>query len=158
VQNCRCFFLALCYTALSKTLESAALLDMLRARVDDVELGNALPDPLGRLHVLFEGLQTELPDRVVQWRCRGLANLSASAAKDGETGAPQKSTGLEEGGFAVFPPQLRDVPCKPLLFDLAFPCIAPPDFDKLDSGKNADDKKGLFRRVAGGIGSFWGRK
>jgi len=160
VQNCRCLFMALCYASLGKTLESAALLDMLRARVDDVELGDALPDPLGRLHVLFERLQAELPTRVIQWRCRGLATLSASAAKDGETGgAPQKSTGLEEHGFAVFPPQLREVPCKPLLFDLAFPCIEPPDFDKLESkNAGADDKKGLLRRVAGGIGSFWGRK
>merc|ERR1712032_1797961 len=37
VANCRCFFLALCYSSVGKTLEAAALMDMLHSRVEDSE-------------------------------------------------------------------------------------------------------------------------
>merc|ERR1719247_1769241 len=42
VQNCRCLLLALCHKIVGKPLESAALLDMLRGRVEDTALGDAL--------------------------------------------------------------------------------------------------------------------
>merc|ERR1719162_1338054 len=48
VMNCRCFFLALCNLVLGKTLEAAALMDMLHARVSDGGVGEPLEDPLGR--------------------------------------------------------------------------------------------------------------
>merc|ERR1719261_794973 len=79
--NCRCFFLALCHSLTGKTLESAALFDMLRQRLEDAVLGAALDEPLGRLHPLFERVVKTMPNRVAQWRCRGLAALCGKAPK-----------------------------------------------------------------------------
>merc|ERR1719375_1942963 len=59
--NCRCFFLALCHSLTGKTLESAALLDMLGARMDDMVLDAALDEPLGRLHTLFQRIVDSMP-------------------------------------------------------------------------------------------------
>mmetsp|Transcript_1425 Transcript_1425/g.3202 ORF Transcript_1425/g.3202 Transcript_1425/m.3202 type:complete len:575 (-) Transcript_1425:84-1808(-) len=158
VLNCRCFFLALCYTGMGKTLEAAALMDMLQARINDVEIGRALPEPLGRLHALFELVQQSMPSRVAQWRCRGLAQLCTEAGPT-PTAKPQE----DFASLAAFPPHFRDIPCKPLLFDLAFPCIVPPDIDQLlpKDRTSEGQKKGLFGRVAGGLGKLgglWGRK
>merc|ERR1719356_1106692 len=75
ILNYRCFFLALCHCSLGKLLEAAALFDLLHARVDDVELGEALHEPLTRLHAFFSHVQGSIPSRVGQWRCRILAQL-----------------------------------------------------------------------------------
>merc|ERR1711972_590966 len=97
-----------------------------------------LEGPLGRIHTRFEKVYKGLPTRVAQWRCRGLAHLCKMESrkaeeKDGEPAAPvttQKP--LEEfASLAAFPPRFRDIPCKPLLFDLAFPCIVQPDIEEL---------------------------
>jgi len=171
ILNCRCFLLAMCHLANGKFLEAAALLDMLQARVDEVELLVTLPEPLGRMDPLFKCTQKAMPRRVVQWRCRGIAQLCAmearaSAEKEKED-APignNSSKSLEESvGLGTFPPGYRDIPCKPLLFDLAFPCIEQPDVeDFLAQSKPSGQQKSLLGRVAGGlgnrIGSLWGRK
>jgi hypothetical protein len=165
VLNCRCFFLALCQTSVGKLRESASLLEMLHNRVEDVKLSGELQEPLGRLQPLFEKVQKSMPSRVGQWRCRGLAQLCTEAVKDkgsAKGGSAAAAKTLEDiGTLAAFPPKFRDIPCKPLLFDLAVPCIQPPDLDELVP-KRRDDQKGLLGRVAGGIGSriggFWGRK
>lgn len=160
VANCRCLFLALCYTSQGKRLEAAALLDMLHARAEDVELGEARAEPLGRLHPLIERIQEKLPTCVSSWRCRGLAALCAAslAAAKGRTQelAPVKT--LEDvASLSAFPPKVRDIPCKPLLFDLAFPFIEEPDLDVLLP--KAPEKKGVLRSVASGIGGlFRGKK
>mmetsp|Transcript_7341 Transcript_7341/g.18392 ORF Transcript_7341/g.18392 Transcript_7341/m.18392 type:complete len:598 (-) Transcript_7341:207-2000(-) len=186
VMNCRCFFMALCYNSLGKPLEAASLMDMLHARVDDPALGEPLQDPLGRLHALLDRLQQGLPTRVATWRCRGLAQLCArttakAAAKaqggeddaQGAADATARKSGagseVEPANLAVFPPRFRDVPCKPLLFDLAFPGLAAPDIESVLAagrvGGAEGDKKGILGRVAGvagglgnRLGSFWGRK
>jgi len=156
--NCRCFFLALCHTLTGKTLESAALLDMLRSRLEDCVLGATLEDPLGRLHPLFSRVVESMPSRVSQWRCRGLAALCSKAPKSKEQ--------ENEADSGTFPPKPRDIACKPLLFDLAFPCIEPPDFEDLLPKKieAADSRKSLIGKVAGGLSSRlsvfsgWGSK
>mmetsp|Transcript_83077 Transcript_83077/g.144276 ORF Transcript_83077/g.144276 Transcript_83077/m.144276 type:complete len:604 (-) Transcript_83077:30-1841(-) len=162
VLNCRCFFLALCHSILGKTLESAALLDMLRNRIEDVDLSSALAEPLGRLHDIFKRVQQDMPSRVGKWRCRGLAALcTAEVAKakvqkeeepeNADAKAGMKLEDLSE--IACFPPRVRDVPCKPLLFDLAFPCIAEPDIEDLipKSTGEGEQKRGLLGKVAGGV-------
>lgn len=159
--NCRCFFLALCHTLTGKTLESAALLDMLRTRLEDSVLSglDALDEPLGRLHPLFSRVVDSMPNRVTQWRCRGLASLCGKA--------PARKSQETEGQDDAFPPKVREIPCKPLLFDLAFPCLEAPNIEDLlpkarPSKGSADGQKGpgVLGRVAGGIGSrlsgFWG--
>jgi len=178
VANCRCFFLALCFTAMGKSLEAAALMDMLHTRINEVAFDGPLQDPLGRLHPLFERVQKSMPSRVAQWRCRGLAQLCTNAAKAAKAtataggDAPQEATiTLQKGGgfkeIASFPPAFRDIPCKPLLFDLAFPCIAAPDIDQLleDQESSGGQQKGFLGRVAGvagglgnRLGGLWGRK
>jgi len=154
--NCRCFFLALCHSLTGKLLESAALLDMLGSRSQ--KLGKALDEPLGRLHPFLERVVEGMPTRVAAWRCRALASLCSKAPKSKEQENDQDG--------ATFPPRVRDIPCKPLLFDLAFPCIEAPDIEEVlakskPQGK-ADGEKGLLGKVAGGIGSrlsgLWGRK
>jgi signal recognition particle subunit SRP68 len=167
--NCRCFFLALCHSLTGKTLESAALLDMLRSRLEDAELGAALEEPLGRLHPLFERVVTGMPTRVSQWRCRGLALLCSKAPKTKE----QEAEG--DANAPTFPPRVRDIPCKPLLFDLAFPCMEPPALEEFlpkgRSSQGGDGQKGpgilggaknIAGNIAGGLGSriggIFGRK
>lgn len=156
--NCRCFFLALCHSLTGKTLESAALLDMLSSRMDDLVLEAALDEPLGRLHTLFQRIVDSMPNRVSQWRCRGLAALCLKAPKVKDQESEAASAG------SAFPPRVKDIPCKPLLFDLAFPCIEPPDFEEILPKKGGGDgqRGSLLGRVAGGIGSrlggIWGRK
>jgi len=155
VLNCRCLFLALCHTVMGKTLEAASLMDMLRARVEDANITlPALPEPLGRLHLLFERVQQGMPSRVSRWRCRGLVNMVT------EAGAPAAQKPLEDFAvLAAFPPKVRDIPCKPLLFDLAFPCIPEPDLEDLlpSKGGGAEgQQQGLLGRVAGGLGSRLG--
>jgi len=173
VVNCRCLFLALCYTSFGKVLEGAALLDMLHARMDDASLGEGLDDPLGRLHPLFELIYEGMPTRVAKWRCRGLAQMCAGSkakAKSLEVGGEQRPPGgagsvQRPGGladaksFAAFPPSFRDIPCKPLLFDLAFPLIVQPDIEALllqKRGKSDESQKGLLGKVAGGVGAVAG--
>jgi len=164
VLNCRCFFLAMCHTAVGKLLEAAALLDMLHARVDGVELGDALPEPLGRLFPLFERVQKGMPVRVARWKCRGLAQLCSLEAKtkgkDEGLGLSSQKPLEEFANLAAFPPRFRDVPCKPLLFDLAFPSIVPPDLEPLVSKSGA--QKGFLGKVSAGwgrvTGLFGGRK
>merc|ERR1711972_1181920 len=131
-----------------------------------------LEGPLGRIHTRFEKVYKGLPTRVAQWRCRGLAHLCKMESrkaeeKDGEPAAPvttQKP--LEEfASLAAFPPRFRDIPCKPLLFDLAFPCIVQPDLEQLLPQlppSEGGQQKGFLGRVAGGLGNrlggLWGRK
>jgi len=175
VMNCRCLFLALCYTSMGKGVESAALMEMLSSRSRDVSLEGPLHDPLSRLHAIFERIQGVLPTTVGQWRCRGLVQLMTrkpkekaqpQAAEDAGGKSPDKK-GKRQGaapalpgtGFAEFPPQFRDMPCKPLLFDLAFPSIEGPDFEKaLQRGGGLDgDQKGFLGRAAGAVGGLGSR-
>jgi signal recognition particle subunit SRP68 len=170
-KNCRCLFLALCQILLNKPLESAALFEHLHNR-EECEVGEVLEEPLDRLHARFEQIAENLPNRVTQWRCRGLAQLC------GKQNAKAKEQDTKDSAAAAsFPPRVKDIPCKPLLFDLAFPCIEPPDFDERNahlptqellpknraSQGGADGQKGpgILGRVAGGIGSrlggLWGR-
>jgi len=185
VSDCRCFFLALCHSSVGKMLESAALMDLLRSRVDECDVTKALPEPLGRLHSLFEVVQKGMANRVGEWRCRGLAQLAimtVNKSKDAENIAPtnKPKLSLEEIANAVgaFPPRVRDIPCKPLLFDLAFPMVEAPDLSEFQSKKGGaiasgsrggdigggagDDKRpGILGRVGTGLGklsSLWGKK
>lgn len=179
VWNCRCLFLALCHWSVGKGLEAASLLDLLHARIEDVALGDALPEPLARLHPLLERVHEALPTRVARWRCRNLANLATQVAKQAQepqkeaqaVAPPTSQAAIAELGLDDFPPKVRDIPCKPLLFDLAFACIAMPELDHLmpkgrDGGDDAgEEKKGLLARAATGLGSrisglggLWGRK
>jgi signal recognition particle subunit SRP68 len=140
-RNCRCLFLALCQIILNKPLESAALLDNLHARAD-VELGESLEEPLSRLHPQFEKIAENFPKRVSQWRCRVLAQLCSKAKGNTQEQARQVTE-------APFPPRVQDIPCKPLLFDLAFPCLVEPDFDEL-LPKAAEKKgPGMLNKAAG---------
>jgi len=179
VQNCRCLFLALCHLSVGKLLEAAALMDMLHARTE-LQLGEALHEPLARLYPLLERIQRTLPQRVARWRCRGLAQLCADGkakeakeAKEGKEGKEGKGEGAkapaqqkvlgEISELASFPPPFRDIPCKPLLFDLAFPSIVAPDIeDALQSRPGGGQQQSFLGRVAGGLGNrlggFWGRK
>lgn len=155
--NCRCFFLALCHQLTGKLLESAALLDMLGRRVEDVSLPQGLDEPLGRLHPLIKDINESLPSRTTAWRCRTAALLVSKAPKKEQAGAGPGSEA------ATFPPRVREIPCKPLLFDLAFGCIEEPDLEELLPKKKDAEKKGsIIGKVAGGIGSrlsgFWGKK
>jgi len=160
VRNCRCLFLALVFSTVGKPLESMSLMDMLRNRVDEEEgeIGGELPEPMRRVQPLFEEVHGGLPARVASWRCRGMAELCAEAKKrpkDGSAPAPQKPK-EELAALGTFPPEFRDITCKPLLFDLAFPAIVAPDIEEmLGSRKNAD-QKGLAGRVAGGLGRVAG--
>lgn len=160
VANCRCLFLALCYTSQGKRLEAASLLDMLHARVEDVQLGGPQPEPLGRLHPLVGRIQEKMPTCVGCWRCRGLAALCAanlaSAKGRSEEVAPGQSL-QDFASLSAFPPKVRDIPCKPLLFDLAFPCLKEPDLEVLLP--KSQEKKGLLRGLTSGIGGlFRGKK
>jgi len=169
VMNYRCFFLALCHCSLGKCLEAAALLDMLHSRVEDVDLSEVLPEPLARCHAIFGRVQGGIMSRVTQWRCRVLTKMcqearkSSSKGEDGPQGGKQAPVVQD---LAAFPPRFRDVPCKPLLFDLAFPLIEAPDLDALLPKRQGGEKKGAMHhlgRAASGIGSrlgglFGGRK
>jgi len=159
--NCRCFFLALCHSLTGKSLESAALLDMLRLRLEDNVLGAALEEPLGSFHSIFERIVQGMPNRISQWRCRGLAALCSKAPKLKD----QETDGQDGPASVTFPPRAKDIPCKPFLFDLAFPCIEAPDFEELLPKSRPTQEPGpgiraSLKGVAGGIGSrlsgFWG--
>eukprot|EP00933_Yihiella_yeosuensis_P037188 TRINITY_DN31067_c0_g1_i2.p1 TRINITY_DN31067_c0_g1~~TRINITY_DN31067_c0_g1_i2.p1 ORF type:complete len:602 (+),score=149.45 TRINITY_DN31067_c0_g1_i2:64-1869(+) len=166
VADYRCLFLALCNTILGKTLEAASLLDMLNARVMDQDSGSGKkqPEPIARLQKLFEDGQDALPNRVSQWRCRGLAQLckaaKASAGKVKETPAAEQQKGVstDAGALSAWPPKVRDIPCKPLLFDLAFPLIEAPDIQALLPGKSkaATSAEGPKAGLLGGLGSKLG--
>lgn len=158
VRNCRCFFLALVFFTVGKTLESQSLMDMLRNRVDDEEVAGKLPGCLGRLQPLLAEVCRGLPTRVAQWRCRGMAALCGDALKKGKdlvAAAPASSLKDDLSALDAFPPKFRDVPCKPLLIDLAFPEIVAPDIDEVLTKKG--DQKGLLGKVAGGLGGLTGR-
>lgn len=167
--NCRCFILALSFTAIGKVLEAASLLDMLHIRVQDAEIEGCLDEPLGRLHPLFERVQSKLPSLVARWRCRILSQLCMAKIKaargDAEEDAtdatgPQKreKSGLVLEDAVAFPPQIRDIPCKPLLFDLAFPCIEAPNFEKLleQQTGGAGQQKGFLGRLGSRFGGLFG--
>lgn len=173
VVNCRCLFLALCYTSLGKLLEGASLMDMLHGRINDVDLAGPLDDPIRRLHPLFEIIYQSMPNRVAKWRCRGLAQLSKAAKSGTEAGgeqfaglaasAAQKASDVKN--LAAFPPYVRDIACKPLVCDLAFQSIEAPDVDQVLRRTKAEEQKSLLGKVAGvagGLGSrlsgLWGRK
>lgn len=158
IMNCRCFFLSLCYTSVGKALEAAALFDMLHSRIDDPNLGQALMDPLKRLFPLFDRVQKKMPSLVGRWRCRGLAKLALGAAKDSDTAVVSDRRLPADKALAElvgFPPKVRDIPCKPLLFDLAFQCIEEPNFQELLPKDTK--KKGVLGAVAGRIGGLFGR-
>lgn len=161
VMDCRCFFLALCNLTAGKQLEAAALLDMLRGRVDRGDLGKPLADPLGRLHPFFQRFGEELPRRVTCWWCRILTQL-ARGTEAGADESTQKNPLLDLTNIATFPPKVTDITCKPLLFDLAFPCITAPDLEQYMPKKEEDKKKGLLRSVTGSalgkIGGWFGKK
>jgi len=158
--NCRCFFLALCHSLTGKTLESAALFDMLRSRTEDTALEKALEEPLGRLHPLFERVVKSTPTRVSQWRCRSLAQLCSKAPK----GKGEDQEGQDASAAAAsFPPRVRDIPCKPLLFDLAFPCMEAPDLEEIlpknrssQGSTDGEKKAGLLGKVGGGVANVAG--
>jgi len=158
-KNCRCLFLALCQILTNKPLESAALLDNLHSRTD-IEVAEKLEEPLGRLHSHFQQIAEKFPARVTQWRCRVLAQLcSKPKAK------PQEQDRLDAAGTVVFPPRVQDIPCKPLLFDLAFPCIEGPNIEQLLPKNDGQKGPGLLRAAAGAtagvasrIGGWFGRK
>jgi len=173
ILNCRCLLLAICHCSLGKFLEAASLLDLLHSRVDDVDLNESLPEPLARLHALFSRVQQGMSFRVGRWRCRVLAQLCTEAAKSRAPehvsaaqfpAASQAPSSDDSTALVAFPPKFRDIPCKPLLFDLAYQCMDPPDLDELISKLREGEKKsGLIGRVAGGVGSrlgafFGGRK
>eukprot|EP00933_Yihiella_yeosuensis_P037190 TRINITY_DN31067_c0_g2_i1.p1 TRINITY_DN31067_c0_g2~~TRINITY_DN31067_c0_g2_i1.p1 ORF type:complete len:606 (+),score=173.56 TRINITY_DN31067_c0_g2_i1:59-1876(+) len=166
--NYRCLFLALCQTLLGKNLEAASLLDMLNSRVmdEDSNSGKKQPEPVARLQKFFEEVQQSLPSRVSQWRCRGLARLckeSKALATQGKgeakeaAAAEQKGVSTDAGALSTWPPKFRDIPCKPLLFDLAFPLIDAPAIQAMLPGKakapaSAEGQKaGLAGRLAGGL-------
>eukprot|EP00928_Gymnodinium_smaydae_P097034 TRINITY_DN8696_c0_g1_i1.p1 TRINITY_DN8696_c0_g1~~TRINITY_DN8696_c0_g1_i1.p1 ORF type:complete len:600 (+),score=149.54 TRINITY_DN8696_c0_g1_i1:67-1800(+) len=160
IANFRCLLLALCNVQLGKALEAAALLDMLQGRADEVDIGKAGAEPLARLHPLFERAQQLLPSVVGAWRCRVFAQLCTEAP--GNTSGPAESGGngrmtLDISALSAFPPRFRDIPCKPLLFDLAFPLIEPPDLQEF---LPSEGKKGqsVLGRVAGGLGSAVGSR
>lgn len=229
IRNCRCLFMALCFLSVGKLQESAAVFDLLHARLGDGGLGDALEEPLGRLHSLFEYVQQCTLPMCGKWRCKALAELcrheilkkrkekeepapaptpvdeegepaaagaAESQAKDKEGEKPKAKAKAKEkgadskdkkaaGGAAAkkgarkpkpvipslalveFPPRVCDIACKPLLFDLAFPCITAPNLEGEDDSKQTggegpqkDGSKGIIGRVAGGIGSriggLWG--
>jgi len=168
VQNCRCMFLSLSHSSVGKCLEAAALMDMLHGRIEDAELTQALSGSLERLHAPFQALFDGLQPRVAQWRCRGLAQLCREDVKSQEmSGQVSLAAAIQQENFedlstvAAFPPRCRDIPCKPLLFDLAFRDIVAPDIDDLKC-RPQGQQKGFLGRVAGGLGSrlggLWGRK
>lgn len=175
VLNYRCLFLGLCNTLLGKSLEAAALLDMLHARVEEQEsFGSTQAEPLGRLQALFDQVCKSLPARVAQWRCRGLAQIFKASRAKGKDAQAEAATSLfanqklgeDASSLVAFPPRFRDIPCKPLLFDLAFPYIVQPDLEEILPTKRATSegpqKAGILGRVAGGLGNklggFFGRK
>mmetsp|Transcript_94265 Transcript_94265/g.170263 ORF Transcript_94265/g.170263 Transcript_94265/m.170263 type:complete len:584 (-) Transcript_94265:120-1871(-) len=169
VLNYRCLYLALCNTSLGKTLEAAALLDMLSARADEATLGGSKqPEPVGRIHGMFERMQSRLPSRVSQWRCRGLVSLCRSSSKGGAKAASQLQGRAEDNrSLAAFPPKFRDIACKPLLFDLAFPCILAPIIEEMlpkggvklqDEGAQKKGLAGLVGGLGNKLGGLWGRK
>lgn len=75
VRNCRCLFMALCFLSVGKLQESAAVFDLLHARLGDGGLGDALEEPLGRVHSLFEYVQQCTMPLCGKWRCKALAEL-----------------------------------------------------------------------------------
>jgi|EP00927_Polykrikos_kofoidii_P057984 signal recognition particle subunit SRP68 len=161
--NCRCLFLAICHCALGKLPEAASLMDMLHARVDDVNLCEEMSTPIARIHRLFDTVQKGMPLRVGQWRCRALVHLctesTKTAAVDDAPTVSKSAGALEEiSSVAPFPPRFRDIPCKPLLFDLAYQCLEQPDIDEIiaKGGVGGDNKGSIIGRVASGLGGRLG--
>jgi len=172
ILNYRCLYLSLCHMSMGKLLEAAALLDMLSSRVEE-EQGDMNSKAFESLHAKFERIQKKLPSRVAQWRSRVLVQLVAPSENKELSQEATSKTGstAQKDALAAFPPRFRDIPCKPLLFDLAFPCIEPPDLDEiLPKTKEGQKGKiaavaGALGRVAGGVGGLgsklgglWGRK
>mmetsp|Transcript_21804 Transcript_21804/g.49645 ORF Transcript_21804/g.49645 Transcript_21804/m.49645 type:complete len:600 (+) Transcript_21804:97-1896(+) len=163
ILNCRCLFLASCYTAIGKLTEAAALLDMLHARVRILDMGDPLHEPIGRLHGLFEQIQKGAPHRVAQWRCRCLVRLCTDMQPDKENEAPTNSGGKAPVA-GQFPAKLSANAPKPKLVDLAFQSLEAPDMDEPESKSTGEgaEKKGVVGRIAGGVGSrlgsLFGRK
>mmetsp|Transcript_24525 Transcript_24525/g.54583 ORF Transcript_24525/g.54583 Transcript_24525/m.54583 type:complete len:577 (+) Transcript_24525:97-1827(+) len=159
VINCRCLCLALCQASVGRHPEAAALLDLLRGRVSDPDVGEPLPGCLARLHPLVQQVQEGMPDRAARWRCRELAQLCSEAAPKREAAAPRARP--EQTALATFPPKFCDIPCKPLLFDLAFQWIEQPDLEELlpSGGPAMGNKTSIIGRVAslgGKLGGLWG--
>merc|ERR1712039_472566 len=109
----------------------------------------------------FEEVFNGLPTRVAQWKCRGLAHLCKTQSLAGEQAsldvATKKGAADEFAALASFPPRFRDIPCKPLLFDLAFPLIVQPDLEELIAKKQQEEKKGLLSGLGSRLSGFWGR-
>eukprot|EP00913_Durusdinium_trenchii_P014962 g14034.t1 len=141
VLDYRCMYLALCHTALGKLLEAAALLDMLTGRIEEA-VGSGGPGHLPRLESLFHHIQQQLPLRVARWHCRVLVLLAKS-----------KKT-KKDDAEAMF---AANIPCKPLLFDLAFPCIEPPDLDEILPKKQEGKGRQAVAAVAGALGGLGSR-
>lgn len=164
VLDYRCLYLALCHTSMGKTLEAAALLEMLGARLEEAAAdGGDAPEPVGRLQRLFKQLRVQLPSRVASWRCRVLVQLAKAGRKEKSADPEVVSSGLlshqkpKQDALAAFPPKFRDIPCKPLLFDLAFPLIECPDIESLLPKRKAEgQKKGAAAAVAGALGKVAG--
>lgn len=176
MRNARCLFLALCNLTAEKGLEAAALMDLLQDRLEGETLGKkGLDPPLGNLHPFFQAIEKELPVRVARWRCsvRAQICLQAKAAEEKKEKDQEGDEGAEaekapEAWVEIptaWPPPVKSIACKPLLFDLAFPLITAPDIDHL-LPKKKEEKQGLIRgltsKALGGvgsrIGSLWGRK
>eukprot|EP00930_Biecheleria_cincta_P035370 TRINITY_DN2432_c0_g2_i1.p1 TRINITY_DN2432_c0_g2~~TRINITY_DN2432_c0_g2_i1.p1 ORF type:complete len:592 (-),score=150.53 TRINITY_DN2432_c0_g2_i1:94-1869(-) len=164
VLDYRCLYLALCHTSMGKMLEAAALLEMLGARLEEVAADvKDAPEPVGRLQQLFQQLREQLPSRVSSWRCRVLVQLVKASRKEKSADTEVVGSGLlsnqkpKQDALAAFPPKFRDIPCKPLLFDLAFPLIEAPDIESLLPKRKADgQKKGAAAAVAGALGKVAG--
>ncbi|CAJ1392650.1 unnamed protein product [Effrenium voratum] len=157
IQDYRCLYLALCHTAIGKLLEAAALLDLLSNRIE--EAGNE--GPLPRLQKLFQQMQEPLQSRVARWRCRVLVLLAKAHKKKQESEVEEptaaEQTKAKQDPLATFPPTFRDVPCKPLLFDLAFPCIQPPNLDEILPKKQEGKGRQAVAAVAGALGGLGSR-
>ncbi|CAE7795469.1 SRP68 [Symbiodinium sp. CCMP2456] len=158
----RCLYLALCHAALGKLLEAAALLEMLTSRVDEAP-GKEQPGLLLRLQGLFQHIQQQLPLRVARWRCRILVQLAKASKKKKKDAEAEETADLvqpknpKQDVLATFPPRFRDVPCKPLLFDLAFPCIEAPDLEAILPKKQEGKGRQAVAAVAGALGGLGSR-
>mmetsp|Transcript_43277 Transcript_43277/g.80634 ORF Transcript_43277/g.80634 Transcript_43277/m.80634 type:complete len:143 (+) Transcript_43277:930-1358(+) len=134
---------------------------MLMTRVDEAS-GNEQPGLLSRLQSLFAHIQQQLPSRVARWRCRILVQLAKVSKKKKDADVEEAADlttqkGVKQDALATFPPKFRDVPCKPLLFDLAFPCIEAPNLDAILPKKQEGKGRQAVAAVAGALGGLGSR-
>ncbi|KAF4673020.1 signal recognition particle subunit srp68 [Perkinsus chesapeaki] len=145
IKDLRLFFLALSHASAGKVPEAISLLQLLEQRTS-----SQLTPEDTRMSRAAVSLRSDLlPAAATQWRLKCLLQLVAEKG-----GHPVEAPAATDSA-KLFPPPLQPMPSKPLVIDMAFDYITPPDLSK-EVEEHKPQKEAASTGLLGRLGGWWG--